>query len=55
LYRDSDSFVGTIPNMQLIEELRADRERVKEMQERLKRIEEADQERQKQIGKGLIV
>lgn len=26
LYRGSDSFAGTTPNMQLIEELRADRE-----------------------------
>lgn len=33
--------------MQLIEELRTDRERMKEMQEWLKRIEEADQERAK--------
>ncbi|WP_335384728.1 hypothetical protein [Neobacillus drentensis] len=47
LYRGSDSFAGTTPNMQLIEELLADRERMKEMQERLKRIEEADQERAK--------
>jgi hypothetical protein len=47
LYRGSDSFAGTTPNMQLIEELQADRERMKEMQERLKRIEEADQERAK--------
>ncbi|PUB10041.1 hypothetical protein C8K15_12265 [Paenisporosarcina sp. OV554] len=41
------SFAGTTPNMQLIEELQADRERMKEIQERLKRIEEADQERAK--------
>jgi hypothetical protein len=35
-YIGSDSFTGTTPSMQLIEELRADRERVDRIEEHLK-------------------
>jgi hypothetical protein len=46
LYRGSDSFAGTTPNMQIIEELRTELERPDCTEEHLKQRKQADIERE---------